>query len=51
MLERHIYSDDFFKFLVDIAESYPFPEDYIKITNMDALPPFFGIYNNYTTHV
>ncbi|CAD8095799.1 unnamed protein product [Paramecium sonneborni] len=47
MMERHIYSDEFFRFVKEIGEAFPFPQDYILITNPEQIPQYFGIYNNY----
>ncbi|CAD8054531.1 unnamed protein product [Paramecium primaurelia] len=47
MMERHIYSDEFFRFVKEIAEVYPFPRQYNLIKNVDQLPQYFGIYSNY----
>ncbi|CAK70549.1 unnamed protein product (macronuclear) [Paramecium tetraurelia] len=47
MMERHIYSDEFFRFVKEIAEAYPFPPQYQLITNADQLPEYYGIYSNY----
>lgn len=35
MVERHIYSDEFFVFVKEIGEIFPFPHDYILIKNGD----------------
>jgi hypothetical protein len=47
MMERHIYSDEFFRFVKDVAEAYRYPLDYTPITNPEQLPPYFGIYGGY----
>jgi ubiquitin carboxyl-terminal hydrolase 34 len=40
MLEKHIYSDDFFAFFKEILTSIPLPKDYVRYTNQ----PYYGIY-------
>ena len=32
-MERHIHTEDFFKYLKEIGEAFPFPKDYTLITN------------------
>ncbi|CAD8096981.1 unnamed protein product [Paramecium sonneborni] len=45
MVERQIYTDEFFRFVKEIAEVYPYPSSYKLITNPNKLPLNFGIYN------
>ncbi|CAD8066392.1 unnamed protein product [Paramecium primaurelia] len=47
MMERHIYSEEFFRFVKEIGEAFPYPKDYTLITNPEQIPQYFGIYNNY----
>lgn len=45
MVERQIDTDEFFRFVKEIAEVYPYPSNYKLITNPNKLPLNFGIYN------
>lgn len=35
MMERHIYADEFFRFVKEIGEIFPFPPEYKVIKNSD----------------
>lgn len=50
MFEKHIYCDDFFRFVKDIVGSMPLPGDLVRVSsdpNADVILPYYGIYNKY----